>query len=158
VIAVVSRVSRAEVRVGGEVVGAIEAGMLILLGVVRGDDAARTRRLAERIARFRFFRDEAGRMDRSILESGGSALVVSQFTLVADGRKGRRPSFERAAPPELAEPLIELFVAVLDELGVPVRTGRFGALMAVESVGDGPVTFVLEEPVRAVGNAPKSLS
>lgn len=156
-IAVVSRVSRAEVRVDGEVVGAIEAGMLVLLGVVRGDDAARTRRLAERIARFRFFRDEAGRMNRSILESGGAALVVSQFTLAADGRKGRRPSFDKAAPPELAEPLVEMFVAVLGELGVPVRTGRFGALMAVESVGDGPVTFVLEEPARTARDAPKPL-
>lgn len=157
-IAVVCRVSRASVRVDGEVVGAIDAGMLVLLGVLRGDDAARARRLAERIARFRFYPDGSGRMNRSILESGGSALVVSQFTLAADGRKGRRPSFDKAAPPEIAEPLYEGFVGILDELGVPVRTGRFGAYMAVESVGDGPVTFVLEEPARSPGDTPKPLS
>jgi len=144
--AVVQRVSRACVRVDGCVVGEIGAGTLVLLGVLRGDGPREARRLAERIARFRFFRDEQGRMNCSALELGRQVLVVSQFTLAADGRKGRRPSFDKAASPDLAEPLYEAFVAVLRELGLDTRTGRFGALMEVELVGDGPVTFVLEEP------------
>lgn len=143
--AVVQRVSAARVSVDGELVGEVGAGMLVLLGVLRGDSAEQAERLAARIARFRFFRDEAGLMNLSALDLGLGALVVSQFTLAADGRKGRRPSFERAAPPELAEPLYERFVAALRELGLSVQTGRFGAMMAVELTNDGPVTFALEE-------------
>lgn len=143
--AVVQRVSRACVRSEGEVLGEIERGMLVLLGVLRGDTSAEGHKLAEKIARFRFFEDEAGRMNRSALELGRAVLVVSQFTLAADGKKGLRPSFDRALPPELAEPLYESFVARLRELGLPVATGRFGARMEVELVNDGPVTFVLGE-------------
>lgn len=144
--AVVQRVTRAAVRVDGRTVGAIEAGMLVLLGVLRDDGPDDARRLAERVARFRFFRDAEDRMNRSALDCGASALVVSQFTLAADGRKGRRPSFDRAAPPERAEPLYEAFVEALRGLGLSAATGRFGARMEVELVNDGPVTFVLEEP------------
>jgi len=142
--AVLQRVTRAAVRVEGEVVGEIGAGVLVLLGVLAGDGEREADGLAERTAAYRFFRDEGGRMNRSVLEAGGSALVVSQFTLAADGRKGRRPSFDRAAPPALAEALFERFVRRLRELGVPTRTGRFGAMMEVELVNDGPVTFLLE--------------
>jgi len=143
--AVVQRVTRASVRVEGELVGEIGAGMLIFLGALRGDGPAQAERLAERIARFRFFRDGAGRMNLAALDVGASALVVSQFTLAADGRRGRRPSFDRAAPPEQAEPLIEQFVRELEALGVPTASGRFGASMEVELLNDGPVTFVLEQ-------------
>jgi D-tyrosyl-tRNA(Tyr) deacylase len=144
--AVVQRVTRACVRVEGEVVGEIGPGMLVLLGVLRGDDEELARRLAQRIAGFRFFADAHGRMNRAAAEAGAAALVVSQFTLAADGRKGRRPSFDAAAPPERAEPLYERFVGALEATGLRVATGRFGARMEVELVGDGPVTFVLDEP------------
>ncbi len=140
------RVSRAQVRVDGAPVGEIERGMVVLLGVMSGDRADEARRLAERCATFRFFADEEGRMNRSILDVGGRALVVSQVTLAADGRKGRRPSLDDAAAPERARELYETFVAALEALGVACRTGRFGALMEVELVNDGPVTFLLEEP------------
>ncbi len=143
------RVSRASVCVSGEVVGEVGRGMLVLLAVMRGDDEGHARRLAERIARFRFFPDEQGRMNRSALDEGLRALVVSQFTLAADGRKGRRPSFDRAAAPEQARALYEFFVGALEELGVPCATGSFGAAMSVELVNDGPVTFVLEEAPEA---------
>jgi D-tyrosyl-tRNA(Tyr) deacylase len=143
--AVLQRVTRAEVRVGDACVGRIERGLLVLLGVLRGDDAAVAERLAERIAHWRCFADEEGRMNRSLLEVGGAALVVSQVTLAADGRKGRRPSLDRAAPPELARSLYERFVAALEARGVPCRTGVFQAAMAVELVNDGPVTFALDE-------------
>ena len=141
---VVQRVSRAAVRVEGEVVGEIGAGMLVLLAVLRGDGPGEARRLAERLARLRMFADDEGRMNRSSLEVGAACLVVSQFTLAADGRKGRRPSFDRAAEPALAEPLCRDFCSVLEGLGLAVATGRFGAAMQVELVGEGPVTFVLE--------------
>jgi len=144
--AVLQRVSRGEVRVAGEVVGRIGGGLVVLLGVLRGDDEARARRFAERVARWRCFPDEEGRMNRSLLETGGAALVVSQVTLVADGRKGRRPSLDAAAPPEVARALYGAFVAALEALGVPCATGVFRAAMEVELVNDGPVTFVLEEP------------
>ena len=147
--AVVQRVSRAEVRVDGEVVGRTEQGMVVLLGVMRGDTRRDAERLADKLAGFRFFGDAEGRMNVAATEVGGGALVVSQFTLAANGRKGRRPSFDRAAPPEQAEPLYEHFAARLRERGIPTETGRFGARMEVELVGDGPVTFVLEEPADA---------
>lgn len=142
---VVQRVLEAEVRVAGEPVGRIERGMLVLLGVMQGDGELQARRLAERVARFRFFPDADGRMNLSALDEELEALVVSQFTLAADGRKGRRPSFDKAAAPELAEPLYELFVAQLAELGLVTATGRFGAPMQIQILADGPVTFVLEE-------------
>ncbi|MEM7310672.1 MAG: D-aminoacyl-tRNA deacylase [Planctomycetota bacterium] len=144
--AVVQRVAQAEVRIDGASVGAVGRGMLILLGVMRGDAEGQAERLAERIARFRFFADENDRMNLAAAEAGGAALVVSQFTLAADGRRGRRPSFDRAAPPAAAEPLYEHFVAHLRSLGIPVETGVFGARMEVDLRNDGPVTFVLEEP------------
>jgi D-aminoacyl-tRNA deacylase len=143
--AVVQRVSRARVESEGELLGEIGAGMLVLVCVVRGDGAREARALAERIATFRFFADEAGRMNLSAIDLGRPALVVSQFTLAADGKRGRRPSFDAAAPPDVAEPL---YLAFVDELRARlghVATGRFGASMAVESVNDGPVTFLLEE-------------
>lgn len=143
--AVLQRVARATVTVEDRAVGSIGAGVLVYLGVMRGDGPDEVRRLADRLARFRFFEDGDGRMNLSVLDTGGEALVVSQFTLAADGKKGRRPSFDRAAPPEEAEPLYEAFLRRLGELGVPCAAGRFGARMAVDSVNDGPVTFVLEE-------------
>jgi D-aminoacyl-tRNA deacylase len=142
--AVVQRVASARVVLDGVVVGEIGGGLCVLLGVARGDGEADVERLAGRIARLRIFENEEGRFDRSLLDVGGAALVVSQFTLIADTAKGNRPSFTEAAPPEQAEPLYEAFCAALRELGVDVATGRFGARMAVELVNDGPVTIVLD--------------
>jgi D-aminoacyl-tRNA deacylase len=141
---VLQRVSSASVRVDGEVRGAIGAGVVVLLGVEAGDDARVAERLAAKSARLRIFPAEDGRFDRALLDIGGAALVVSQFTLLADTARGNRPSFTRAARPEEAEPLVERFCAALRELGVPVETGVFGARMDVELVNDGPVTIVLE--------------
>jgi len=141
--AVVQRVSSARVRVGKETTGEIGPGLCVLLGVARGDDAAAATRLAEKVARLRIFENEEGRFDRSVLDVGGGALVVSQFTLVADTAKGNRPSFSDAAPPEEAEPLYEAFCEALRTLGVRVATGEFGARMDVELTNDGPVTIVL---------------
>jgi D-aminoacyl-tRNA deacylase len=142
--AVVQRVSAARVVVDGEVAGEIAAGLCMLLGVSRDDGEAEAERLAGRVARLRIFENEDGRFDRSLLDTGGAALVVSQFTLIADTEKGNRPSFSGAAPPEQAEPLYDAFCAALRGLGVEVATGRFGARMAVELVNDGPVTIVLD--------------
>jgi len=141
--AVLQRVKEARVRVGGAPVGEIGPGLCVLLGVARGDGPSEARRLAEKVARLRIFEDAEGRFDRSLLDSGGAALVVSQFTLLADTAKGNRPSFSAAAPPEEAEPLYEAFCEALRELGVSVETGTYGARMAVELVNDGPVTIVL---------------
>ena len=153
--AIVQRVARAEVRVAGEVVGRIGPGAVVLLGVLSGDAPSDADRLAERTARLRIFADEAGRMNRSILETGGEILVVSQFTLAADMRRGMRPSFDAAAPPEQAEALYERYVRSLEALGPRVATGRFRAMMEVELVGDGPVTILLDEPKEpASGAAP----
>jgi len=142
--AVVQRVSEAAVRVDGELRGAIGPGLLVLLGVAAGDEPATATRLAGKVARLRVFENAEGRFDRSLLDTGGAALVVSQFTLIADTAKGNRPSFSGAAPPEEAEPLYESFCDALRGLGVPVETGVFGARMAVSLVNDGPVTIVLE--------------
>jgi D-tyrosyl-tRNA(Tyr) deacylase len=142
--AVCQRVSEARVRVSGEVVGEIGTGLCVLLGVARGDGEADAERLAAKIARLRVFADEDGRFDRSVLDVGGAALVVSQFTLLADTSKGNRPSFSAAAAPEEAEAVYERFCGELAGLGVPVERGVFGAKMAVELVNDGPVTIVLE--------------
>jgi D-aminoacyl-tRNA deacylase len=141
---VVQRVGEARVRVGGAVVGEIGAGLAVLLGVARGDDTEAVVRVAGKVARLRVFADDAGKFDRSLLDIGGAALVVSQFTLLADTAKGNRPSFSGAAPPEEAAPLYERFCAELRALGIEVATGVFGATMAVELVNDGPVTIVLD--------------
>jgi D-aminoacyl-tRNA deacylase len=142
--AVVQRVSRARVVVGGEPVGEIGPGLCVLLGVAEADGPAEADRLAGRVARLRVFENDEGRFDRSLLDTGGEALVVSQFTLIADTAKGNRPSFSHAAPPELAEPLYEQFCDALRALGVGVATGTFGARMEVELTNDGPVTIVLD--------------
>jgi len=142
--AVVQRVSRASVRVDGEVVGACGPGLLVLVGAGHDDTAETAERLAGKLARLRIFSDAAGRFDRSLLDTGGEALVVSQFTLIADTRKGNRPSFTGAAAPEQAEPLVARVVDALRAEGIGVATGRFGAMMEVELVNDGPVTIVLE--------------
>jgi D-tyrosyl-tRNA(Tyr) deacylase len=146
VTAVLQRVSRARVRVAGETVGQIGAGLVVLLGVAAGDDAAAAVRLAEKIARLRVFEDEAGRFDRSLLDTGGGALVVSQFTLLAESRrqKGTRPDFSQAAPRDQAEPVYAAFCDALRALGVPVQTGVFGSRMELELVNVGPVTILLE--------------
>jgi D-aminoacyl-tRNA deacylase len=141
----VQRVSRASVAVDEVVRARIEAGLVVLLGVAEGDAAADAERLAGKVARLRIFEDENGRFDRSLLDVGGAALVVSQFTLLANTTKGNRPSFSGAARPELAEPLYERFCEALRALGVPVETGVFGARMVVELVNDGPVTIVVDE-------------
>jgi D-tyrosyl-tRNA(Tyr) deacylase len=152
--AVVQRVTRAEVRIEGVAVGAIGAGLAILLGVGRDDGEGEADRLAARLARLRIFPDPAGRFDRSLLDTGGSALVVSQFTLYGDSARGNRPSFSEAADPELAEPLYERVCERLAAEGVgSVERGRFGAHMQVELVNDGPVTIVVElagDPARRV--------
>jgi D-tyrosyl-tRNA(Tyr) deacylase len=143
--AVVQRVSRAEVRTGGAVAGRIGPGVCVLLGVGRGDGQAEVDWLAGKVARLRIFPDEHGRFDRSLLDTGGGVLVVSQFTLYGDPRKGNRPSFTEAAEPAAAEPLYEAFCDALAAAGVAsVERGRFGAAMAVELVNDGPVTLLLE--------------
>lgn len=142
--AVIQRVRRAAVVVAGETVGAVEAGWLVLLGVGPADTPAEAAWLADKVAHLRAFEDDAGKMNRSVLDVGGGVLVVSQFTLYGDTRKGRRPSFTGAAPPAVAEPLVERFAAELRAVGLPVATGRFGADMQVELVNDGPVTFVLD--------------
>lgn len=142
--AVVQRVSSASVRVDGKTVGACGRGLLVLIGARHDDTSENATRLAAKIARLRIFPDDVGRFDRSLLDTGGEALVVSQFTLLADTRKGTRPSFTDAAPPADAEPLVDAFVDALRAEDVPVQTGLFGARMDVELVNDGPVTIVLD--------------
>ncbi len=141
---VLQRVARAEVRVAGEVVGSIESGLLALVCALEGDGGAQAVQLAEKVARYRVFEDETGRMNRSVMDIGAAVLVVSQFTLAADGRRGRRPSFDSALKPEAALPLVERFRATLEALGVSTASGRFGAYMDVELLNSGPATFVLE--------------
>ena len=138
------RVSEAQVSVAGTPHARCGPGFLVLLGVAVGDDEQRSRGLAGKIARLRIFEDDDGRFDRSLLDVGGEALVVSQFTLLGDTRKGNRPSFTGAAPPEIAEPLYELFCDALEAAGVRVGRGVFGARMQVSLVNDGPVTIVLD--------------
>jgi D-aminoacyl-tRNA deacylase len=142
--AVVQRVSQAAVSVDGVVVGRCGYGLLVLVGAADGDEDAAAVRLAGKVARLRVFEDDSGRFDRSLVDVSGSALVVSQFTLVADTTKGNRPSFTRAATPEVAEPLIRTFVEALRGHGVSVESGVFGASMQVSLVNDGPVTIVLD--------------
>lgn len=143
--AVVQRVARSSVRVDGRLVGEIGRGLNVLIGVREGDSDEDARWLAHKIAGLRVFEDEAGKMNLSLLDVGGEALVVSQFTLYGNTRKGFRPSFVDAAPPDIAEPLIERFVAFLREEGVPTQTGVFRAMMMVEIINDGPVTILLEK-------------
>ena len=142
--AVVQRVTQASVSVEGRVVGAIGRGLVVLLGVARDDGPADVEYLAEKTARLRIFPDAAGRFDRSVLDVGGAVLVVSQFTLLGDCRRGRRPSFTEAAPPEVAEPLYEQFCQALKDQGLEVQTGVFQAMMQVALVNDGPVTVLLD--------------
>jgi D-tyrosyl-tRNA(Tyr) deacylase len=142
--AVIQRVTRASVTVEGRVAGEIGAGLLVLLGVNRTDNPESAAYLAEKIANLRIFSDEAGKMNLSLLDVGGSALLVSQFTLYGDTRGGRRPSYIQAAPPEQASRMYEEFVRSIRALGVPVQTGVFQAHMQVELVNDGPVTILLD--------------
>jgi D-tyrosyl-tRNA(Tyr) deacylase len=137
-------VTRAAVRVDGETIGAIGPGLCVLVGVTHDDREETATRLAAKVANLRVLDDDAGVMNRSLLDAGQAALVVSQFTLYGDARKGRRPSWGAAAPPEHAEPLVDAFAAGLRALGVPVETGRFRADMAVELVNSGPVTLLVE--------------
>jgi len=142
--ALVQRVREGRVIIDGRAVAEIGLGAVVLLGVGEGDSEEQARYLAEKIAQLRIFNDEDGKMNRSLLDVGGAAIVVSQFTLYADTRKGRRPSFVKAAPPEIAEPLVERFAELLEEQGVPTQTGEFGAHMLVEIDNDGPVTIWME--------------
>ena len=142
--AVVQRVSRGEVRVDGKAVGAVGRGFVVLLGVARGDGEADARALADKVAALRVFEDAAGKMNLALAEVGGGLLVVSQFTLLGDARKGNRPSFIDAAPPELGNTLYERFCALLRQRGLAVATGVFRATMALELVNDGPVTILLD--------------
>lgn len=144
--AVLQRVREARVEVNGSVTGSIGKGLLVLLGVAREDTTRDADYLAEKVAGLRIFPDEEGKMNRSVQEAGGAVLVVSQFTLYGDTRKGRRPSFDRAAPPEQARALYEYFVQALRARGLPVETGVFQAMMQVHLINDGPVTIICESP------------
>jgi len=141
---VLQRSKAASVTVDGETVGAIRSGLVLLVGVTHGDTEADARKLADKVAGLRIFEDDAGKMNLSVRDKGGEILSVSQFTLYGDCRSGRRPSFTEAARPELAEPLYERFNACLREAGLTVATGRFGAMMEVALVNDGPVTLILD--------------
>ena len=152
--AVVQRVSHARVTVGGEEVGAIGRGLLVLAGVERGDAPEQAVAAARKLAGLRVFEDAEGRMNLAAADVGGAFLVVSQFTLAGSLARGRRPSLDGAAPPEVAEPLVEALVAALRAAGATVATGRFRAYMEVELVNDGPVTFVLDLPPAATEGAP----
>lgn len=144
--AVIQRVSSAHVKVDGEVVGATDGGLMLLLGVTHGDGKEQADWLARKVANLRIFNDDEGKMNRSVLDVGGSALVVSQFTLYGDCGKGRRPSFVNAAPPDEADRLYQYFCERLSQEGCPVETGRFQTVMEVSLVNDGPVTLVLDTP------------
>lgn len=144
---VLQRVQRGKVSVDEQTIAEIGPGLVILLGIAPGDSEADAQTLVEKVVHLRIFEDEAGKMNLSLLEVKGEAIVVSQFTLYADTRKGRRPSFTGAALPDLARPLVEHFAALLRQQGVPTQTGQFGAHMLVELANDGPVTIVLETPL-----------
>ncbi len=141
---VVQRVRRASVDVGGDRIAEIERGLLLLVGIAPEDADVDLEKAAGKIVDLRIFEDDAGKMNRSLRDTGGQLLAVSQFTLYGDTRKGRRPSFVEAAPPAIAEPLFDAFVDAIRDQGVHVETGRFGAKMAVELVNDGPVTLLIE--------------
>jgi D-tyrosyl-tRNA(Tyr) deacylase len=142
---VVQRVSEASVSVDARVVGNIERGLVVLVGITHDDGEDQARFLADKIANLRIFADDEGKFNRSALDVTGEVLVVPQFTLYGDARKGRRPNFVQAAPPEIAEPLFEQFVSFLEEEGLHVETGVFGAMMSVKIFNDGPVTIILEK-------------
>ena len=142
-LAVLQRVTRASVAVDGETIASINAGLLVLVGVATGDTVEDAAKLATKVAYLRIFSDDADRFNVSLRDAGGAALVVSQFTLLADVRKGRRPSFVAAAAPDEAAPLVDAFAHALRDLGVPVQTGRFGTYMQVNLENDGPVTILL---------------
>lgn len=142
-IALLQRVTEARVDIAGKTVGSIQQGLLVLLGIERDDQANDVSKLAQRVAQYRLFSDTDGKMNLSVSDISGSVLVVSQFTLAADTNTGRRPSFSSAAPPAQAEPLYQQFVAALQQLGIRVATGEFGADMQVNLTNDGPVTFLL---------------
>jgi len=142
--ALIQRVTEARVEIDGATVGEIGPGLLILICAMQGDSEAQADAMAAKIAKLRIFRDEAGKMNRSILDIGGAALVVSQFTLAADTSRGNRPGFSQAAPPDLGERLYDHFAGAVAALGIPVATGRFGADMAVSLINDGPVTIWIE--------------
>ncbi len=142
--AVVQRVTQARVLIESQAVGQIERGLLVLLGVTQADTAAQAQWLADKIVGLRIFEDDQGKMNRDVAEVGGSVLIVSQFTLYGDCRKGRRPSFIDAAPPPLAIRLYEEFINAVKAQGIPVASGRFGAMMQVELVNDGPVTLIVD--------------
>ena len=142
--ALIQRVTSARVIIDGTVVGEIKQGLLVLLGITHDDTADDAKWLAEKVASLRIFADDAGKMNRDVGEVGGALLIVSQFTLYGDARKGRRPSFVAAAGPDRAIPLYEAFINVLKALGLPTATGRFGAMMQVELINDGPVTLMVD--------------
>ncbi len=142
--ALIQRVTEAKVEINGATVGEIGPGLLILVCAMQGDSEAQADAMAAKIAKLRIFRDEDGKMNRSILDTGGAALVVSQFTLAADTSRGNRPGFSQAAAPDLGERLYDHFAGAVAALGIPVATGRFGADMAVSLVNDGPVTIWIE--------------
>jgi D-tyrosyl-tRNA(Tyr) deacylase len=142
--AVVQRVSRAQVVIADEIVGAIGSGLVVLLGVTHDDTPAQAQWLAEKVVGLRIFNDADGKMNRDLAEVGGAMLIVSQFTLYGDCKKGKRPSFIDAAPPTIAIPLYEAFINGVKSLGIPVATGRFGADMKVELLNDGPVTLIVD--------------
>jgi D-tyrosyl-tRNA(Tyr) deacylase len=144
--ALIQRVSEASVEVAGERIAAVGGGLLVLVAAGAGDGPGAPAQLAAKVARLRIFADAEGRLNRSIVDVGGEALVVSQFTLYADVRRGNRPGFTAAAPPDVGEHLVDAFCESLRELGVPVQTGRFGAHMQVALVNDGPVTIWLDLP------------
>ncbi len=149
--AVVQRVTYAKVEVEGNVTGEIDGGLLVLLGVARGDTAADAQFIASKVVQLRIFSDDAGKMNRSLLDTGGALLAVSQFTLYGDTRKGRRPSFDAAAPPEVARDLYDSFVSAVRAAGVRCETGVFQAHMAVTLTNDGPVTLIVESASQSAG-------
>jgi D-tyrosyl-tRNA(Tyr) deacylase len=150
---VLQRAKSARVDIAGETVGSIGVGLVILLGVTQTDQERDARYLADKVIQLRIFPDEAGRMNRSLLEAGGALLVVSQFTLYGDCRKGRRPSFDHAAPPEQARTLYECFIQYLKSSNIAVETGVFQAEMEVHLINDGPVTFILDSKPHLVGRS-----
>ncbi len=142
--AVLQRVSKANVSVDGRVIGQTGPGLMILVCAMQGDDEQKAEQLAAKVSKLRIFKDDAGKMNRSVVDMGGSALVISQFTLAADTSRGNRPGFSEAAAPDVGRHLYEVFAQRLQDHGVPVETGEFGADMAVELVNDGPVTIWVE--------------
>ncbi len=143
--ALIQRVKRASVTIEGNLYSKIGKGILVLLGVEKGDDKSNAEKLAEKIAKLRIFEDENGKMNKSVSDIAGEILIVSQFTLCGDCKKGTRPSFDKSAPPEIAEDLYEYFVEQFKTLNIPVCTGKFRAMMDVELINDGPVTFMIEK-------------